>query len=1578
MPRHETGQDGMVRPRVGRRAAIAASFLLLFSAVPFLALSSTTGVSAVGPSPAVSPGRTDSGFPEWFEDVHGVRVAPCLDPADTNCLAPLTGPGFDANLPVSFPTNFPDELFYSAADSEPMPVADCSAAPTGTVSAHLALEASFANGAVAAGDQMVFGRIRFNSSVDSGLCGDAWYTFRTPYGPVTIQTNTDGTIRGRFAAATTTDIGCFPTPVVPCDFNDVLAAPVLGVGLLSQADGSQVPGYLGSGAFAPVTGGLGTNSFEVLKWPAGVTPPSEGLGQDCDDPNCVSLASTPNFQVLAKLAGPLDASVSKVDFGGQTTTTTSAATPITVTNLGSGLLGQDASTIDTITVTGADAAFFNLDAGTCANAPLLRDETCGVSVSFTPDSVRTFTAKAEITVLGSARPLVIDLIGDGIALGAQADPVQDTLNLDFGRVRLTTVSDTKTVTITNNGPAPLLAEPAIEASGLTAGFLKGLDTCTGGYIRTGQTCTVAFRYQPNDAGVLHSNIVTFNSNASGLGVSLNASSWGGVAAVSSTKDPVNTFPDWYQDERGVRVGQCDQPANPLCIAAPLPDGGAPQSFPGNAPDEWFYYMVQSAPMDASDPECDIAAGGVAVEIATEAAFLGPIGADLGITFGRLRIVSRGGLCPNTEYKFTHPYGITYISTDDLGDIKPAAGTSDVGCTATPCDYTQAISAVVFEGYMEQSNRPAGWLGDPVNPGTATGAPYEVNDQPFNNFTVERMDGLHGIIAETDQFGITGRLVGPIVSNPTSYDFGPAEMGLAAAQQSHAFTFTNTGVAAVTLDATTPLTLDGDEALHFAIEPGSNCTPGAVIAPGGTCTVTATFAPLTTGNLTASLTLHHSGKNSPTGVPLSGLGMAPAGFAAISSSLNPVRFVDLKVGQHSQTVNVHIGNIGGSSSLQLQPFALADGSSFAIVGTDCPTNALDFIQPGEGCNVAVRFTPSTTGPLTDSITFVSNAITGDLTVNLVGRGSNVVASQSAATTIAGFPNWFQDGNGVRLEQCLVNDGNCVLLGDAGFNPSLPVSFPTNYPIEAFYSITDSDIVTFGPHQCTVNGAVTAAGGTAQLRIATEATFTTPTPAAGAQTWFNRIRITAAGLCPSTSYTFVHPYGTRTLVTDGNGDIRPKAGTFDVPAVTNSAPMAPGVLRWDPNVAPAAPAGYLGHPGTLHTVVGSQQYDVNGEPMNYFSVKSPLTTVATTDKFFVAGRIAGPVVASPSSADLGVREFGVNTATQQFTISNISDNSVSNFTSSLTGSNANQFEISASTCAGATLLLDQSCTVTVTFKPTAVSLAGVKTANLVVGHDGLRSPVTIPVSATSIALQSPVLSVSAASLAFGSVIVNTNSVQTVTVKNSGTGDLQLMGLAPAGANAGDFTLAGCRTNLGVLVDLQAGQSCVVSVTFRPGVKAARTANIVVSGKDITPVIGHSPVPVANANVALSGTGVQGTISPSATSISISARANQVQTAKLTLTNTGNANFSLQSNGTEPALLFEFVSTTTGLPAATVRAKFSATPTACANVAPGKNCQVTISFSPGSVAVNATYRVNLVINSNASNARISNIAVTGTQTR
>ena len=68
----------------------------------------TVGLKQVGPIDETN------GFPLWYKDTSGTRLELCLDPNDANCiLGDLPHPG----QPVSFPDNFPDEAFWSVADS---------------------------------------------------------------------------------------------------------------------------------------------------------------------------------------------------------------------------------------------------------------------------------------------------------------------------------------------------------------------------------------------------------------------------------------------------------------------------------------------------------------------------------------------------------------------------------------------------------------------------------------------------------------------------------------------------------------------------------------------------------------------------------------------------------------------------------------------------------------------------------------------------------------------------------------------------------------------------------------------------------------------------------------------------------------------------------------------------------------------------------------------------------------------------------------------------------------------------------------------------------------------------------------------------------------------------------------------------------------------------------------------------------------------------------------------------------------------------------------------------------------------
>jgi len=85
------------------------------------------------------------------------------------------------------------------------------------------------------------------------------------------------------------------------------------------------------------------------------------------------------------------------------------------------------------------------------------------------------------------------------------------------------------------------------------------------------------------------------------------------------------------------------------------------------------------------------------------------------------------------------------------------------------------------------------------------------------------------------------------------------------------------------------------------------------------------------------------------------------------------------------------------------------------------------------------------------------------VGLLGFGPPPTVFTNSATppaviTVPGLPAWFQDQNEVAVQPCL-DAVPCALVArapnplsvppDPGFDPALPLVFPTNFPDEAFY-------------------------------------------------------------------------------------------------------------------------------------------------------------------------------------------------------------------------------------------------------------------------------------------------------------------------------------------------------------------------------------------------------------------------------------------------------------------------------------------------------------------------------------------------
>ncbi|MGK5114906.1 fibronectin type III domain-containing protein [Geodermatophilus sp. CPCC 205506] len=205
---------------------------------------------------------------------------------------------------------------------------------------------------------------------------------------------------------------------------------------------------------------------------------------------------------------------------------------------------------------------------------------------------------------------------------------------------------------------------------------------------------------------------------------------------------------------------------------------------------------------------------------------------------------------------------------------------------------------------------------------------------------------------------------------------------------------------------------------------------------------------------------------------------------------------------------------------------------------------------------------------------------------------------------GFPTWYEDKSGVRLEPCLDHTNPlCGIPADEVPNPSAPVSFPNNFPGEFFYQLVEAELPLRG-------------GGTASLVLGLEGAWLNEVVNPGEQTVFARVRVDVDDAAPGTTFRFKHPFGELTVDTDATGrgrfvqDVSPALGNFDTPLAGNLGPF----LKWRPGVLPAPPAGYLGNPDVLHQVTGSPT------GFNRFTAWQGSLQEGTTDLFSISGKVA----------------------------------------------------------------------------------------------------------------------------------------------------------------------------------------------------------------------------------------------------------------------------------------------------------------------------------------------------------------------
>jgi hypothetical protein len=197
----------------------------------------------------------------------------------------------------------------------------------------------------------------------------------------------------------------------------------------------------------------------------------------------------------------------------------------------------------------------------------------------------------------------------------------------------------------------------------------------------------------------------------------------------------------------------------------------------------------------------------------------------------------------------------------------------------------------------------------------------------------------------------------------------------------------------------------------------------------------------------------------------------------------------------------------------------------------------------------------------------------------------------------FPLWFQDRNGVALQLCTANND---LLGQCPFAPpdlADPYQATIGFADEAFWWLGSASLAIAPSPGC-------ATCRRALLDLGVEAAFNTA-PAMGDEFTFGRIRL-RIDIPFAGRYRITHPFGQQTIQVDAPGvkaiNITDDIGTA---APDYSGPLKSHVgafLVWDPAVAPAPPAGYVGDLLVPHPVVGATFLDpATNLPFNKFRIE-----------------------------------------------------------------------------------------------------------------------------------------------------------------------------------------------------------------------------------------------------------------------------------------------------------------------------------------------------------------------------------------
>ena len=682
------------------------------------------------------------------------------------------------------------------------------------------------------------------------------------------------------------------------------------------------------------------------------------------------------------------------------------------------------------------------------------------------------------------------------------------------------------------------------------------------------------------------------------------------------------------------------------------------------------------------------------------------------------------------------------------------------------------SSLVFSTYLGGSLDEVG-RGislDPSGNAYVTGGTFSL-DFPITSGSYQPTYGGGPYDAFVTKFSLTP---GPFVAlSPSSYNFGNQAVGTTSSAAP--ITLTNTGNATLNI---TSVTIAGTNSGDFTQT--NNCGP--TVAAGASCTLSVTFTPTVVGAETGVVTITDNASPATQTVSLTGTGVATQMVSLSPASLT---FPAQLVGTSSSAQSVTLSNTG---SAVLSITSITTSGDFSQTNT-CGAS----LAASASCTLSVTFTPTASGSRSGSLTITDNASPATQTVSLTGTGTLPVVGLSPTSLT--FPAQLVGTSSSAQSVTLSNTGSAAL---------------------SITSITTSGDFS----QTNTCGSSLAASASCTLSVTFKPTAT----------------------------------GTRT-----------------------------GAVTITDNAKPA------------------------------------------TQSVSLTGTGTAPVVSlSPTSLTFAAQAVGTSSSAQSVSLSNTGSATLSITSITVSG------DFSQTNTCGTSLAASASCTLSVTFKPTAT---GTRTGVVTITDNA--SPATQTVSLTGTGVDAPVVSLSPASLTFPAQQVGTSSkAQLVTLKNTGSATLRITRITVSG----DFSQTNpCGSSVAV------GASCTLSVTFKPTAAGTRTGAVTITD-NATP---------STQTISLTGTGTAPVVSLSPTSLTFPAQkvGTSSSAQSVTLRNTGNASLTITS--------------------IKASGNFSQTNTCGASVAASASCTISVTFKPTATGT----RTGAVTITDNANPATQTVSLTGT---